>query len=77
MKKRKKVTGKNTQSGIVTASNLNAVWLNIDGTRGWAVGNNGEILSYDNRHWQRDEQGSHVTNDDLNSLWMDKDGSKG
>ena len=56
---------------------LKSIWMNEDGSEGWTVGTNGNILYYKNQEWKRHQQAGIVTNNALNALWMNSDCSEG
>src|SRR5260370_27136055 len=45
-------------SGASCGKHLLALWLNVEGKRGWAVGQSGVVLRYDGTRWQRDDTAS-------------------
>ena len=45
-------------SGPACGANLNALWMNTEGTKGWAAGDHGVMLRYDGAQWKRDEAAS-------------------
>ena len=55
--------------------NLRAGHFNAES--GWAVGENGIILRFQNRGWQKEEKASNLTPSCLNAIWISQDGSRG
>lgn len=49
--------------------------MNTNGTEGWAVGNVGEILHYQNNQWLKYPQS--ITEYTLKALWMNNEGTEG
>ena len=65
-------------SGVSCGKNLNALWMDAKGERGWAVGENGVALRYDGTQWKRDEAASAASGGKyLYALWMDAKGERG
>ena len=56
---------------------LYSLWLNDEGTRGWAVGARGEILRFEDKNWSRHGQSVDLTKNDLQSLWLNDEGTEG
>ena len=57
---------------------LRAVWLNEQGTRGWAAGDSGTMLKYGNQNWERDPAASDLlASGSIRALWLNQEGLYG
>lgn len=51
--------------------------LNDQGTEGWAIGKQNELLHYSNGEWQKDDSLKEFRANDYGGLWLNSDGSEG
>ncbi len=59
-------------------SSLSDLWLDDQGSNGWAVGEKGAILQYSrNNGWQTDTSAGNVIENDFTDVWLDIDGDHG
>ncbi|MDJ0764441.1 MAG: hypothetical protein QNJ97_15805 [Myxococcota bacterium] len=62
----------------VTDAHLRALWLDNEGTQGWAVGEKGEILRYALENgWKKDKKTTSASEADLWGLWLNNGGTQG
>lgn len=56
-----------------------AMWVDADGTAGWAVGRGGAMFRMDagTETWRQDAEASALTNEDLYAIELTEDGSRG
>jgi hypothetical protein len=65
-------------SGVSCGNDINSIWLDTEGERGWAVGEHGVILRYEGGKWTRDGIASLASGGrDLRALWLDANGERG
>ena len=60
-----------------TSENLKSIWIKEDGTEGWAVGEYGEIMHFNDGFWKKDIEASKLTNLNLSIVWMNDHGTEG
>jgi len=65
----------NGSTGRITDATFYDIWLNQDGTEGWAVGEAGTVLRFENNRWTEIRNESMYM--DAFALWVKPDGSRG
>ena len=61
----------------VTSNNLHDLWMNENGTNGWAIGAHGVILHFDGKQWTQSQSASRMILQDLHGIWMNDNGTDG
>lgn len=64
----------------VEGTSLEAIWLNRDASRGWALGNGPTVLRFSNGEWSYDDfamQAFHLFTYHPRALWMDDGDDRG